>query len=110
MVLSPETLRVPLSRSVDGDLCITGTRISLDLLMADYKSGKSAELIASSYPSLELADVYGVLAYYHSHRNEVEGYLLEQEALRQKLHAQIERDFPQEGLAATIKARLRRKT
>lgn len=105
MVLSPESVRVPLAQSVDGDLCVTGTRISLEMIIADYKSGKNAELIASSYPTLELADVYGVLAYYHSHRSEVERYLAEQDKVRQELHAKIERDFPQEGLAATIKQR-----
>jgi uncharacterized protein (DUF433 family) len=105
MVLSPEAVQVPLERTENGDWCVTGTRVSLDLLMADYKSGKSAELIASSYPTLKLADVYGVLAFYHSHKAEVETYLAEQTQVRQELHARIERDFPQEGLAAKIKSR-----
>lgn len=109
MISSPEVIQIPLTRTEGGELCITGTRISLDLVIADYKSGKSPELIASSYPTLTLADVYGVLAYYHNHKTEVEIYLAEQAKLRQELHAKIERDFPQDGLAAKIKSRYKAK-
>lgn len=72
----------------DGGYWVAGTRISLDSVVMAYKNGLSAETIATEcFPSLTLEQVNGALAYYLSHRPEIDAYLqqadLEFEALRQ---------------------------
>lgn len=43
---------------------VPGTRISLDVLVAVFASGMTAELIHDAYETVSLADLYAVLAYY----------------------------------------------
>jgi uncharacterized protein (DUF433 family) len=67
---------------------ITGTRVSLDSVVFAFLEGLSPETIAAEYfPVLTLEQVYGAVAYYLGHRDEIDEYLkradAEFEALRQ---------------------------
>jgi uncharacterized protein (DUF433 family) len=76
-----EAEAVPLEWQEDGRvLRVRGTRVPLDVVVAAFHDGASAEEIVLRYPSLDLADVYGVLAYYLRHRDRVDGYLAERRA------------------------------
>jgi uncharacterized protein (DUF433 family) len=97
---------VPLVRDDAGRLMVPGTRISLDVLVADFKQGKTPEAIHSDYETVSLADVYAVFAYYLRHRSEVEAYLAEQVRLGAELQARIEASDPPDGLRAKLLARL----
>lgn len=97
---------VPLVQDETGRLMVPGTRISLDVLVAAFKRGESPESIADDYDSLTLADVYAIFSYYLRHRDEVEAYLLEQEALGEELRARIEGRSPSGGLRAKLLERL----
>src|SRR5713101_1945910 len=58
------------------DACmISGTRVSLDSIVYGFLSGQSAESIALSFPVLTLEQVYGAIAYYLAHRDEIDRYL-----------------------------------
>ena len=59
---------------------ISGTRVSLDSIVYAFMSGQSPESIAQSFPVLTLEQVYGGIAFYLAHRDEVDRYL---EAQRQ---------------------------
>lgn len=54
---------------------ITGTRVSLDSIVYAFLSGQTAESIAQSFPLLRLEQVYGAIAYYLAHREEIDTYL-----------------------------------
>lgn len=54
---------------------ISGTRVSLDSVVYGFLSGQSAESIAQSFPLLTLEQVYGAIAYYLAHRDEIDPYL-----------------------------------
>lgn len=71
----------------DGGYRITGTRVSLDSIAYAFLAGQSAESIAQSVPVLALEQVYGAIAFYLAHRDEVDRYL---EANRQDFAAQRE--------------------
>lgn len=60
---------------IDGGYQIAGTRVSLDSLVYAYANGQTAESIAQSFPALTLEQVHGALAFYLSHRSEVDAYL-----------------------------------
>ena len=75
----------------DGGYWIAGTRVSLDSLVVAFGEGLSPEAItAECFPVLTLGQVYGGIAYYLGHRDEIDAYLkqadAEFEALRQATH------------------------
>jgi uncharacterized protein (DUF433 family) len=72
------TQTIPLVRGKDGVLRVTGSRVTLDSIAHQFKSGATAEQIQEDFPSLALRDIYAVIAYYLQHANEVEDYLSEQ--------------------------------
>jgi uncharacterized protein (DUF433 family) len=63
----------------DGVYRIGGTRVSLDSVVYAYRRGASPESIQRSFPSLSLEQVHGALAFYLSHRAEIDKYLVEGE-------------------------------
>jgi uncharacterized protein (DUF433 family) len=54
---------------------VAGTRVSLDSIVYGFLSGQSAGAIAQAFPVLNLAQVYGAIAYYLAHRDEIDRYL-----------------------------------
>ncbi|MEK7405789.1 MAG: DUF433 domain-containing protein [Acidobacteriota bacterium] len=74
--------------------------MSLASIIHSFRDGASPETIQQSFPSLSLAQVYGVIAFYLSHPQESEAYLRE---LKRKWQ-ELERDgqAPDEELRAKI--------
>jgi uncharacterized protein (DUF433 family) len=104
-VIDPEP--VPLVRDHAGRLMVPGTRISLDVLVAAFKRGKTPEAIHDAYETVSLPDVYAIFTYYLRHRAEVEAYLAEQDREGAEIQAGIEAEYPlNEGLRAKLLARL----
>ena len=64
----------------DDAYVMSGTRVSLDSIVYAFVSGESAEAIAQAFPVLRLEQVYGAIAFYLAHRDEIDRYL---EARRQ---------------------------
>lgn len=55
---------------------LAGTRVSLDSVVLAFLEGLSPETIsAECFPILTLEQVYGVITYYLSHRDEIDAYL-----------------------------------
>lgn len=54
---------------------ISGSRVSLDSVVYAFLGGQTPESIAQSFPVLRLEQVYGAVAYYLAHRDEVDAYL-----------------------------------
>jgi uncharacterized protein (DUF433 family) len=60
---------------------IGNTRVMLDSVVAGFHQGHSAETIRQQYPALTLEEVYGSIAYYLAHSEEVEAYLKRQDSV-----------------------------
>jgi uncharacterized protein (DUF433 family) len=60
---------------------VGSTRVMLDSVVAGFQQGHSAETIRQQYPALTLEEVYGSIAYYLGHLDEVTSYLGRQEAV-----------------------------
>jgi uncharacterized protein (DUF433 family) len=58
-----------------GGYYVVGTRISLDSVVYSFLRGSSPEGIQSEYPLLELAQVYGAIAFYLEHQARIDEYL-----------------------------------
>lgn len=63
----------------DGGYYVAGERVSLDSLVYAFHRGASPESIRRSFPVLTLEQVYGAIAYYLAHEQEVDAYLVESE-------------------------------
>lgn len=91
LTICPSTTeRVPLTRAARGVVLIEGTRLPLDSVVEAFSEGKSAEEIVLSYPTLDLAAVYAVLAYYLRHREDVDRYIAQRRQEAGELRARIE--------------------
>jgi uncharacterized protein (DUF433 family) len=59
----------------EGRYLVTNTRVSLDSIVYAFFSGQSAESIAQAFPVLTLEQVYGAIAFYLAHREDLDRYL-----------------------------------
>src|SRR5579872_5325970 len=59
---------------------VAGTRVSLDSVVYSFKSGDSPETIRQNFSSLTLEQVYGAIAFYLAHEQEVDANIREGEA------------------------------
>lgn len=105
---STETLdRVPVLTDADGVIRVGGTRVTLDTVVAAFEMGATAEEIAQQYPSVALADVYAVIAYFLRHRAEVDAYLLARQQQAAEVRRENERRFDPSGVRERLLARRR---
>lgn len=73
----------------NGGYYVAGTRIGLDVVVYDFRNGRSAEAIFDAYPSIgSLGKVYGAIAFVLEHPAEVEAYLKDQERIFEEFKAQ----------------------
>lgn len=105
MTLTVVSERAPLAIDRDGVARVGGTRVTLDVVVAAFREGATAEEIAQQYPSLRLADVYSVVGYYLRRRGEVEEYLREREKKADDVRRENEARFDPEGVRGRLMAR-----
>jgi uncharacterized protein (DUF433 family) len=88
MIALPEAVVLPLKMDEYGAIRVSGTRVTLDTLIGFYQQGETPEALYAGFPSVPLADIYTVIAYYLANQAEVEAYLDERrqqgEAIRQE--------------------------
>jgi uncharacterized protein (DUF433 family) len=99
--------RAPIQTDVDGVIRVGGTRVTLDTVVAAFDAGATAEEIVQQYPSLALADVYSVIAYYLRHQSEVRTYLAERQGQAGQVREENERRFDPAGVRDRLLARRR---
>jgi uncharacterized protein (DUF433 family) len=97
---------MPFRAEPDGTLRVRNTRVLLDLVIAAYNDGAEPETIREMYSTLDLADVYAVLAYYLTHREEVDEYLRRREQEAERVREENLARFPPDGVRESLLARL----
>ena len=86
----------------NGGFYVAGTRVSLDSIVYSFKAGDSPETIRQNFSSLTLEQVYGAIAFYLAHEQEVDANIRKGEAeiqrtvlplseSRPELYARLER-------------------
>ncbi len=58
---------------------VTGRRVSLASLVHQFRNGASPESIRDEFDTLNLEQVYGAIAYYLAHQQEIDEHLQRQE-------------------------------
>ncbi len=105
MPLTPATAEIPLATDAHGVVRVGGTRVTLDSVVGAFRAGATPEEIAQQFPTLALADVYQVIAYYLNHSAEVESYLATRQKEADGLRKEIEARFDAHGMRARLLAR-----
>jgi uncharacterized protein (DUF433 family) len=103
LLVSPEP--APLANDPDGVVRVGNTRVTLDTVVAAFREGMTAEGIVEQYPSLELWEVYSVIGYVLSHREDVDAYLRERQVLAGDVRRENEARFDPNGIRARLLAR-----
>jgi uncharacterized protein (DUF433 family) len=86
----------------NGGYYLAGTRIGLDVLVHDFRRGRSPETLFDAYPSIgSLAKVYGVITFILEHPVEIEAHLQDQDCIFEDIKSQ----YP---MAAEMVERFRR--
>jgi uncharacterized protein (DUF433 family) len=107
LTLQIVTEPVPLRVDAGGVVRVGDTRVSLDVLVSRFWQGDTPEQIVEGFPTVRLAEVYAILAYYLSHREEVDAYLAEQDRKAAEIRAAIEKEYPPDPkLRERLQARL----
>jgi uncharacterized protein (DUF433 family) len=105
MSLTVTSEPVPLRTEADGTVRVGNTRVLLDLVVATFLEGASAEEIVEQFPTLDLADVYSVLGFYLHHKDAVEAYMQERQRLTDEVRARIEARQRPAGIRERLLAR-----
>jgi uncharacterized protein (DUF433 family) len=106
LMIEPEvTERIPLRSGEHGVILLADTRVPLDTVVYAYNAGQSAEEIVLGYPTLQLADVYAVIAYYLRHRDAVDAYVSERRGEIERLRERIEAHADARGIRQRLLAR-----
>jgi uncharacterized protein (DUF433 family) len=88
----------PLRLDEAGGIRIGQSRVTLDSLLAAYHMGATPEEIAVQYPVLRLEEIYAVIAYYLSHRSQIDMYLEQRQQLAQERRQQLTQKHNLTGL------------
>jgi uncharacterized protein (DUF433 family) len=94
MAITLQTDPMPLRVDEHGVVRVGDSQVLLDIVIGQFNNGAEPEAIAHAYPTLNLADVYGAIAYYLRHRQEIDEYIEGRRAEAEELRRQIEAKQP----------------
>lgn len=105
MIANEPTMTVPLRTDKHGAIRVGNTRVLLELVIHAYYVGETPEGIVDSYPTLTTSDVYAVIAYYLSHREEIDTYVRQRDEQAKQIIQDIAANLSPEARA--LRTRLR---
>jgi uncharacterized protein (DUF433 family) len=94
MALTIQADPSPLRVDEQGVVRVGNSQVVLDIVIQEFQNGAEPEAIAHGYPTLDLADVYDVIAYYLRHRQDVDDYLQTRRRQADTLRREIEAKQP----------------
>lgn len=94
MALTIHSDPIPLRVDNHGVIRVGDSQVLLDIVIQEFNNGAEPEAIAHGFPTLNLADVYGAIAYYLRHQKDVDDYLHTRRQEAEKLRKEIEAKQP----------------
>ncbi|MCC7209550.1 MAG: DUF433 domain-containing protein [Anaerolineae bacterium] len=94
MIALPETVALPLRMDDHGAIRVSGTRVTLDTLVGYYHQGETPEDLHEGFPTVPLADIYAVIAYYLAHQPEVDAYMAQRAKEGERIRLEWESQHP----------------
>ncbi len=100
------TVSVPLRIDEDGSMRVSDTRVTLDTIIACHQQGDSPEDIHRGFPTVPLADIYALIAYYLANRATLDAYLKQRDQEAGRVQQMLESEYPPGITRAELLARL----
>ena len=91
-------------READGEIRLTGSRISLYHVVDRYTEGYTAEMLREEFPTLAPDLIQKVIAFYHDNKAEVDAYVAEYRAELERQEAATPRTIDWEELRRRFEA------
>lgn len=95
MLETPATIDVPLRTDADGVLRVGNTRVTFKVIIAAYNHGDTPEEIAEGFDTLKLEQIYAVITYYLSHKEEADRYIQRANEEAERFRQAYEAENPQ---------------
>ncbi len=113
MIAIPAVIGVPLRVDEGGAIRVGQTRVLLEVIVVSYQKGNTPEEIHRDFPTVALADVYAVIAYYLANREVVDEYIRQVELAGEEIRRKFEalpsyRPLTREMLLARLKEKQRK--
>lgn len=108
MTALPEMVALPLKMDEHGAIRVSGTRVTLDTVIARYHQGDSPEAIHEGFDVLPLHDIYAVIAYYLANHDELDAYLQHREEEAERNRQDVEATYTPEQKAFNERVRSHR--
>ena len=69
----------------DGNIYVGPSRVTIDSVVINWRDNKrTPEQIHESFPSVPLANIYGAIAYYLDHQDEIDAWIREGEEIYER--------------------------
>jgi uncharacterized protein (DUF433 family) len=94
MIDIPEVVALPLKEDKDGNIRVSGTRVTLDTIIGFYRQGETPEDLHEGFPTVPLADIYAVISYYLAHQDEIDAYLKQRDEKAERIRQEWETKNP----------------
>ncbi len=104
MIDAPATVAVPLQTDEYGVIRVGETRVTLLTIVGRYRAGDTPQVIHDGFPTVSLADIYAVIAYYLAHQDAIDAYIQQIEAEAEKQRQEHEAN---DAKAAAFNAKMR---
>jgi uncharacterized protein (DUF433 family) len=77
--------------NIDKDLpCVSGTRLRVQDVVAQYLLGRSLEAVEEAYPTYSRAELLSALAYYYDHKEEMDQLIEDHRRSMEEWRAEVE--------------------
>lgn len=96
---------VPLMTWKDGSIRFVNSRITLDVVVNQFKLGATAEQIQEDFPGVSLREIYGAIAFYLEQTAEVENYLRKRQSEAEETRNFIEKNLSCENFRSALRLR-----
>lgn len=104
MIATPMAIDVPLRTDENGVIRVGDTRVTLITIVGCHNRGETPQEIHEGFPTVSLADIYAVIAYYLAHQDEVDAYISRVKEDAERLRQEHEANDPK---AAAFNVKMR---
>jgi uncharacterized protein (DUF433 family) len=95
MFSTPTAVDVPLRTDEDGVIRVGETRVTLLTIVGCHNRGDTPQEIHEGFPTVSLAEIYAVIAYYLAHQEEVDDYIRHVTEEAERVRREHEANNPQ---------------
>jgi uncharacterized protein (DUF433 family) len=95
MLSTPVVIDVPLRTDEHGVIRVGKTRVTLQTVIAAHLQDQTPQQIVEDFDVLKLEEVFAVITYYLTHKDEVDEYIRQQQLESEKIRREIEENHPE---------------